>query len=132
VTDQRQLFFESLTEAIRDTITALGGPKAVGHHLKPEKSPDAAGRWLNDTLNDSRPDLLSHDHLLLLAQMGRRAGVHNIMTQLCRECGYADPVPMDPEDEQAQLQKEFIRAAENVTTALGRLDGLKARMKVVA
>jgi hypothetical protein len=123
--DQGKLFFEDIEEAIRDTIRALGGPKAVGNHIKPEMKPDAAGRWLNDTLNDARPEVLSFRQFMLIAQMGRRAGVHNVATQFMRECNYADPTPVEPDDEAAQLEKEFIRSIDRAGELVGRLEKLR-------
>jgi hypothetical protein len=121
---QEKLFFEDQEEALRDTIRALGGAKVVGHQLKPHMKPDAAGRWLNDTLNDARPEVLCHKQFLLIAQMGRHAGVHNVATQFSRECGYADPIPVDPDDEAAQLQKDFIRSVDAQKRILKQMERL--------
>src|SRR5690606_21335963 len=51
MSDQIPLFVDDYYEAIRATVQALGGFKAVGHDLKPDLAVDAAGRWLADCCN---------------------------------------------------------------------------------
>lgn len=129
---QEKLFYESLEDAIRDTVTALGGPKLVGHALKPEKSPAAAGRWLNDCLNDARPEVLHFDQFLWIAQMARREGVHNIAMQFMRECDYQDPVPTDPEDKAAELKREFVRSVDRLQKLAEEITATEARVRAVS
>ncbi len=122
------LFHESLLDALAEVVRALGGSKAVGAKMRPEKGIDAAGRWLNDALNPNREEKLDPDQVLWLLKEGRAAGCHAAMNYLAREAGYSDPIPVEPEDERARAQRDFetaVKALGAVTDRLARL-GVKA------
>lgn len=123
---QPALFVESLTEALREVVRACGGSKVVGAKLWPEKAPDAAARLLQDCLNEQRSEKLSPDQVLLLTRMGRERGCHAVMAYLAQECGYASPVPVEPEDERAQLQREYIDAVKALSALTHRLERVDA------
>ena len=119
------LFHESLSDAIKDCITACGGPKVVGAKLWPEKSPDAAHRLLLSCLNDDRPERLSPDQLVFVLRLARERGCHIGATYLMRELGYADPVPVEPRDEMAELQRNFMAAVDMQRQILERMEHLQ-------
>jgi hypothetical protein len=126
MTHQAPLFCESLTDAIRDVVRACGGTKVVGCKLWPEKTPDAAARLLADCLNDSRPERLTPDHLMLLARMGRERGCHSVMAYMLAELGYAPPVPVEPADEAAELQRKYVEATKALLKMAERIERLRA------
>ena len=109
--NQPALFHESINDALRELVAALGGTKAVGARMRPELSADHAGRWLADCLNGDRREHLTPERVVWLLIEGRKAGVHGAMAWLAGECGYSAPAPVDPEDERAKLQREYIEAA---------------------
>jgi len=119
---QNPLFVESLEEALTQVVGALGGAKTVGLVLWPEKSCRDAHTYLLACLNPERKEHLTGAQIMLLLRRGREARCHAAMQYLSRECGYADPVPLEPEDERARLQREFTASVDNlrrITTALG-------------
>jgi len=120
--NQQSLFHETLTEALQDCIRALGGAKAVGHAMRPEKSIDDARRWLLDTLNPDRAEKLAPDQVLWILKESRKVGCHAAMAYITRECGYADPQPIEPEDERATLQREYIAAVKTLSAIQTRLE----------
>lgn len=124
--NQPPLFVESLADALREVVRACGGSKPVGARLWPEKAPDAAARLLQDCLNDARPEKLSPDQVLLLARMGRERGCHAVLAFMAAECGYAPPQPVEPEDERAALQREYIEAVKVLAVLSTRLDRIDA------
>lgn len=105
---QEALFIEDINEAIRTTVQALGGAKKVGADLWPTLSVDAAGNRLRDAMNPGRREHLSPEEIIAIAKMGRASGCHALTFFFCREAGYADPQPVDPEDQRAELQREFV------------------------
>ena len=119
---QDALFYESLADALRAVVQAMGGAKPVGSKLWPEKTPDAAARQLNDCLNESRPEKLSPEQVLWLLAAGRQVGCHAAMNYLAREAGYSDPLPVEPEDERARLQREYIEATKALQAIAGRIE----------
>lgn len=124
---QTPLFHESIADALRDAVKAMGGFKAVAARMRPELPADHAGRWLADALNDTRREHLAPEQVLWLLREARAAGVHGAMAYLCAEAGYAAPVPMAPADEAAQLQRDYIasvRVQQQIAQRLERLSGL--------
>lgn len=121
---QPALFHESIIDAIREVVQALGGAKVVGARMRPDLPPDHAGRWLADCLSHERREKLSPDQVLWLAREGRRVECHALMHYLARECGYSDPVPVQPEDERARLQREYIEAARHLSSTAERIERL--------
>lgn len=120
---QDALFHETVNDALRAIIERAGGAKSVGLRLRPSKSADEAGRWLLDCLNPTRRERLDPEDLLHLLKIGRDVGYHGAMGFIANECGYkAEPV--DPEDEHAKLQREFIesvKASQRIAARLERL-----------
>jgi hypothetical protein len=109
---QTNLFHESLSDALKDVIMQAGGTKSVGSKLWPEIAPDAAHRKLLDCLNENRAEKLSPDQVLFLLRLGREVGCHAAINYLTAESGYSQPSPIEPEDQRAQLQRDFIQAAQ--------------------
>lgn len=118
------LFHESANGALDEAIKACGGYKVVGGKLKPELSADAAGKWLNRCANSSAPERLDPDQLLFVCKEARRVGCHSLINYLLREAGYADAQPIEPEDERARLQREFINAVAVVQQLGKRLEAV--------
>lgn len=118
---QVPLFVEDLNEAIRATINALGGMKSVGVELRPEKSAVDAGKWLADCLNPDKRDRLAPDQLAWIRRKGRIAGCHVLAAFESLDAGYAPPVALEPEDERAALQREFVQAVKALDTIQQRM-----------
>ena len=126
---QIPMFVDDLNEAIRATVNALGGMKKVGVELRPEKSAVDAGKWLADCLNTSKRDRLDPDQLAYIRRKARAAGCHILAAFEAQDAGYAPPQPIAPEDEAAQLQREFIasvKALEAIQARLSRNATLRA------
>lgn len=113
------LFHESLADALRECVNACGGTKKVGHILWPDKEPDVA-----DCLNEAKREKLSPEQVLWLLRKARAAGCHAGMVFLARELGYSDPQPIEPEDERAKLQREFIESTRHLSRLASRIEEL--------
>jgi hypothetical protein len=121
---QEELFHEDINAALNHVIAAIGGMKAVGVELWPSLSADKAGRKVADCLNSDRAQQFHPDELIWILSEARKKGVHSAMAFITGECGYADPVPVEPEDEAAKLQREFIAAQAQMTQMLKRMEKL--------
>jgi len=107
--DQPSLFVDSLNDAVRDTCRMIG-MKRIAKLLWPSKSEDEAARYLNDCLNEDRPQKLSGEEIMVIGEEGRKLGCHLIGGYVNQRLHYAPPVPVDPADEKAELQRQFIDA----------------------
>lgn len=121
-TPQIPLFYESYEDAIRDCITALGGFKKVGAALWPAMPADDAGRKLAACLNPEKREKLDLGELRLIRREARKAGVHILAHYEARDAGYTEPQPLNPEDEAAQLRREFIASVKALEAIQARLE----------
>lgn len=121
---QPALFHESFNDALRELVTALGGLKQMGARMRPELGADHAGRWLSDCLNTDRREHLTPEQIVFILGEGRKAGLHSVMTWLAMECGYQAPVPVEPQDERAELQRAFVAATQHQAQILARMERL--------
>lgn len=114
---QLSLMHESLNDALREAVQALGGSKKLGAIMWPELPLDHASNKVRDCLNPDRRERFNPDQVLMIMRLARQAGSHALANYIMREAGYADPLPAEPEDEIARMQREFVEA----TKALGQL-----------
>lgn len=119
--NQIPLFYDTYEDAIRDCVTALGGFKKVGSLLWPAMPADDAGRKLAACLNTDKREKLDLGELRLIRREARKAGVHMLAHYEARDAGYAEPQPLNPEDEAAQLQREFIAAVKAMEVIQARM-----------
>jgi hypothetical protein len=123
---QLSLHHESIVDALREVVQAAGGPKKVGAAMYPEKTAeDAAGR-IRDCLNPDRREHFTPEQVTYLVRLGRGIGCHALMTYLSRSGGYADPRPIEPEDEVARLQREFIEATKNLGSLAAKIEAIQS------
>jgi hypothetical protein len=128
MTDQQKLFFDDANDALRTVVQALGGSKAVGAKIWPDKAPEAAGRQLADCLNAAKPEKLSIDQILLLLRWGHDLGCHVGMQFLAQEAGY-EIRAITPDMERDRLADAILEGArmlERAVKAAERLPTLKA------
>lgn len=122
---------ETLNDAIIECVRACGGSKQVGAALWPEKTPDAAQRALLDCLNEDRPAKLSPEQLLLVLRMARQRGHHAGINFIAADLGYGTPVPIEPRDEIADLQRQFIEASRTMQRMAERMEKLNGGVPLV-
>jgi len=90
-----------------------GGWKAVGHALYPKKTPAAAGEYLKCTVNPARAEKLDAEEIALIKKMAKAVNSYAAVFFECDDLGMSRPTPIEPEDERAKLQKDFINAPPN-------------------
>lgn len=118
------MYFESINDALIECVKACGGSKKVGALLYPEKAPDAAQRALLDALNDDRQAKLSPEQAMLIFKLARKKNCHVGMEFMAEALSYAMPAPVEPEDEKAAIQRDFIEAQRNMQVMLSRMERL--------
>lgn len=126
---QMELIHESINDALREAITALGGMKKVGQIFWADQTPERAATKLGDCLNPDRRERLTPDQVIHIMRLARGKGCHSVAAFILRETGYADPVPVEPEDEVAKLQREFVNAAAGLQEMVGRIEAAQARVE---
>lgn len=108
-----------------ECVKACGGSKVVGGKLWPEKPVADAQKLLLACLNDDRPEKLSPDQAFLIEKMARDTGNHLAIEYRCKALSYSIPTPIQPEDEKAELMREFIQS-QKALLALAERIGLSS------
>lgn len=127
---QIPLYFDDVDDAMRHVVAVLGGPKKVGPMLRgQELSVDAAARWISDCLNADRPAQFHPNHMMALLRAAHEIGDHTAMNYLSSECGYS-AVPVVPEDEAAELKRQFIESASQMQKMADRIAEMEARAQL--
>lgn len=122
--EQDSLFMEDEYEALKVDISRLGGMKSVGHALFPDKKPDKAGEHLGSCLKQDRREKLDYSQILWIKAEAKKVGSYAAQRYENQVCGFADPQPIEPEDEAAMLQREFIQAVKAQSEMLKRMERL--------
>lgn len=122
--NQEPLFHDSIEDALRAAVAAMGGFKKVGAAMRPELPADRAGNWLRDALTEGRREVLDPPQVLWILRAARQAGYHSAMAFIDAECGYAAPQPTEPEDERAQLQRAFTDSVAMQARIVERMERL--------
>jgi hypothetical protein len=118
----------SLTEVLIECVKAAGGSKLVGCKLFPDLLVDQAQRKLLDCLNDDRPHRLTPDQVLLVAEMARSAGCHAFMVHCAHRLHYQAPMPREPRDELAELQRAFVQSMAELPKLAAQIQALQAQV----
>lgn len=128
--DQLNLIHESVRDATRSAVAALGGSKRVACLLRPAMEPDRAQRWLNNALDDNRPEKLEIEDHIWIFREAKRIGYHAAMQYFARECEY-DAQPVEPESELARLEREYINAVRILQNITPRIEEARTKLRAV-
>ncbi len=120
--DTPSLFVESIEEAIAEVARVCGGRKAFAVAMWPALPVRDAHNRFDACLNPERREKFDLSDPLYIAKRGREAGCHSLMLFIARDTGYTDPQPVEPEDERAKLQREFIQAQKAMTQLAARME----------
>lgn len=128
---QDELFHEDWRDALKHLVKALGGFDAAGAALFPHKTRHAAGSWLSDCLNEERPAKLDLEDLQALLRMGRDAGCHTGMYELCDAINYERPPPAAARSRRTEICDRMAEIAKEQSRLAHELDLIEGA-KVVA
>lgn len=123
---------EDIYEALREAVRALGGAKAVGHRLRPEKAINGVERWLLDCLNPDRAEKLDPEQVVLIARWSCEVGHHGLIAFMCGSAGYTQPQPRAFADQLVQAQQRAIAAQRKAAEAAADLQTLIDNPRLLA
>lgn len=130
MSEQDRLFITDIYDALGDLVRALGGPKAVGLALKPEKTGEDAAGWIKDCLNRNRREKFDPEQILWLLRRGREVGCHEPINWICANAGYSAPEPKEPETELAKLLREYLEAETRRAALQPKIEELRTKLRV--
>lgn len=121
---------EHLHEALIEAVKACGGTKRMAALLWPAKAAqnlEAARRYLANCLNPECAEKLSLEEIMMIARTAREAGDHTLMRFLAKHLSYAEPTPVEPTDELADLLRQYLQRRERDDARDDRLQRLLAQ-----
>lgn len=126
---QFELFHEDIYSALRTCVDAMGGPKKVGPELWGNaQTPGKLGEKLANCLNPNHAQKLSLDEVMFILRGAHQVGCHGAINFLCRDAGYADPNPLEPEEETIALQRQIIQNQELQIALYRRMEATRSRV----
>ena len=112
---QAPLWHDTIHDALRALIDALGGPKRVASDLWPARDVADGQRYLLKCLDVERPEKLGLEEFVWLMRAGRAGGCHVLAEYLGQACQY-ELRPVDPAaveaDLAARVQQTLSQTAE--------------------
>lgn len=118
--------FDSVEDALRAAVQALGKPKVVGARLWGAKDPERAGRDLSDALNPESPRKLELHEIFKILTWARAAGFHAAKHFIDDLTGYEPSVPREPVIEQARLLRDLsVQLAATQADLLRAMEALR-------
>lgn len=110
--------YESVEDALKSAVYALGGTKKVGPMLWPAKGIDASYRLLNDCLNSLRAEKLDLSQAMFVLRAARDVGCYAPFQWVAGECGFdAKPVTRAEEVDRATAALEAATKSLQVSLA---------------
>ena len=119
---QQVLWHDTILDALGSAVQAAGGVKRVAAALWPAADTDTASARLRSGLNPEHAQKICPHELVALVRLAKEQGDHSIMNFLAAELGYAPPVPIEPEDQRAALQREVCEVAKRLEKLLKDLE----------
>lgn len=116
--------FESIEDALKSAVYALGGTKVVGTMLWPTKGVDAAHRLLNDCLNPLRNEKLDLAQAMFVLRAARDVGCYAPFQWVAGECGF-DAKPITRAEEVDRATAAVEGAAKALQAGLAVLERLQ-------
>jgi hypothetical protein len=123
---QAALWHDSIHDATRALIDALGGPKRVAADLWPARDVADGQRYLLKCLDADRPEKLGLEEFVWLMRRGREADCHVLADYLGQACQY-ELRPVDPAAAEADLAAQVERTMSQAADLLKLWERLKGR-----
>jgi len=127
---QTQLFHDTIFDAIRADIAAIGGTKYVAHKLWPSKSIETATKLLDNALNSEQAQKLSVDELMMIKAMAKENNSCATIRYEAQQLGYEFDW-ISSEDELTQLLREIRDDHKRNESRYKRVESLLERMPAV-
>ena len=123
---QTPLWHDTIHDALRALVDALGGPKRVAMDLWPARDVGDGQRYLLKCLDADRAEKLGLDEFVWLMRAGREAGCHVLADYLGQACQY-ELRPIDPAAVEADIAAKVEATMSQAADLLRQWERLKGR-----
>lgn len=117
-------FYDGIEEALKASINALGGAKAVGSMLFVDKPVDTARDYLLACVNPARNEKLDYNQLIFIFRAAKHKGFHAGFDYFAKECEY-EARPVTKAEEIDRVTSVIEAASKALSNGLATLERLK-------
>lgn len=118
---------EDALKAVLQGVYGKGWSKKAAADMWPTDDPLDKCKYLEKCLNPERAEKLGLNEILHILKLGRDRGIHSGFAFLADECNYQWHT-VEPEDELAELQREFIKSTERLTKLSERINRVQVKV----
>lgn len=115
--------YDSLNDALKAAVMALGGFKKVAARMRPEY--DHSEDWLRHCLKGDRRERLTPEQALWIVREARLIGFHGAMQYFSFTAGY-ECRAIDAEKQKQTLQENIAAGLERLNAQMSHLQRLNA------
>lgn len=126
---QKQLWHDTLFDAIGADIAAAGGYKIVAGKLWPSESPTTAAAKLRNAVNPEQAQKLCPDEVLQIKRLAKECGSSAIVDYEAQQLSFRVEW-ITPEDELSELQRRIADGLESLQREMKRANDLSARLNL--
>ena len=116
--------FDSLDDALKAAVMALGGFKTVGKLLRPDF--DHAAEWLRKCVASERRERLEPGQVLVILREAKVQGFHSAFDYFASAAGYK-AAPVDAQREMQSLEQDIAAGLRSINARMARLELMKTR-----
>ena len=128
--NQKDLWYDTIYDALGADIAAAGGFKVVAGKLWPSESTTLATAKLRNAINPEQPHKLCPDEVLQIKRLAQEAGSSATVQYEAGQLGYVCTW-VAPEDELERLERENNEILRTLAKRLERKEQLQARVRAV-
>jgi hypothetical protein len=111
---QYVLHHEDILDALATDIMAAGGFKKVAAAIWPNMRMESAYARLKACMDADKDQKLSPEEVMSIKRMAREVDSWAAVTFELRELHFEAPAPVEPEDQRARVQQEFVDAVAHL------------------
>lgn len=116
--------YDSLNDALKSAVMAMGGFKKVGARMRPEL--DTSEDWLRHCLKGDRRERLTPEQALWILREARLIGFHGAMQYLAFSAGY-ECRAIDAQKQKQTLQETIAAGLERLNAQMALLQRMTDR-----
>jgi hypothetical protein len=128
--NQKDLWYDTIYDAIGADIAAAGGFKVVAGKLWPAESPSTAAAKLRNSINPEQPHKLCPDEVLQIKRLALEAGSSATVQYEAQQLAFRVEW-IAPENELERIERENNDLLRALAKRLERKEQLQSRLQAV-
>lgn len=116
--------FDTVEDALKAAVMAMGGFKVVGKAMRPTF--DHSAEWLRKCLSDDRRERLDPSQVLWILREAKAQGFHSAFDYVAADAGYRSS-PIDAQEQIQTLQESIDEGLKTLNARMAQVARLQQR-----